>query len=152
MESIGSIGNALAHGLQKLRLSEKSDAHVKTNGIASSELAATTVLDENEERASQPEPTGSKADSSPQNMVNGAGLTGKEGSQPKPDDGPEANMSAPEIRVNGDAGEGFVNKDILGPEDDEDGDEQPISTRNDDVVGEAKKKKKKKSKSKRGLV
>ena len=57
----------------------------------------------------------------------------------------------PTVEVNGETREkGYVNHDIVGPEDEDDGEAQVIPDRDNAVSGPAKRKKK--SKSKRGLV
>ena len=57
----------------------------------------------------------------------------------------------PDIEINGKPEEDFVNNNIMGPEDEDDGDNHPLPERDTADVGE-KTKRKKKPKSKRGLV
>ena len=58
----------------------------------------------------------------------------------------------PDIQINGETEAEQVNKDILGPEDEEDGETPILQSSGNTDVGLKKKKTKKKSKSKRGLV
>lgn len=119
---------AAADRVQGLQIIDENNVPEKTVWVASKDLNATStkLLETHGDDAQQ---------ANPQSLVHG-----------------EANTNdVPDIQINGEPEAEHVNKDIMGPEDEEDRETRILQNSGNTTVGQTKKHKKK-SKSKRGLV
>lgn len=169
MESYGLKSNTVAN-----QASVEDYADSKTNRYGSIDFVPATTSNEKGSDVNEPAPADlgfslatnenvkGSVESSTENSIKNATSNGVS-QEDTNDDGsrtvdPPANghneastNGVPGIPINGEPEQNeYVNKDIMGPEDEEDGEDQTLVGR--DTADAGQKKKKKKSKSKRGLV
>lgn len=161
-------GNAVANPLQQLQRTDGSTALVASNGVATKDPLSSALKENHQENPISNSVDQQRLDKSQVTFIDsgktmpGTRTNGTPAVDPMDNDTKNASPTTsgheeankdqiPDIQINGGAGEGPVNADIMGPEDDDGGDDAPLFERGSTEVGQ-KTKKKKKSKSKRGLV
>ena len=175
METTELTVGAAADRIQDLQITNGKNVPETAESVASKDLNATTPkvddIDANRNPSADP---GTNSVSNHTTYTNGshAITTGNDMTEPTTNDhvvpgfidndaqqakpqsfvhGEASTSDAPDIKINGEPEAEHVNKDIMGPEDEEDGETRISQNCGNTNVGQ-KKKTKKKSKSKRGLV
>ena len=175
METTELTVGAAADRVQGLQITTENNVPEKTESVASKDFnAATTKVDDI--HANRNPSTGPSANSVSNHTTHTnrshaitagndmtepttndhvvSGFIDNDAQQAKPQNfvhGEASTSDVPDIQINGEPEAEYVNKDIMGPEDEEDGETPILQDCGTTNVGQ-KKKTKKKPKSKRGLV
>ena len=156
MDANGGKNDILAHQVQDLSITNDQNMPMKPEGIDGRGVSSETAreLNDSNVNGSHPLKDGNKATTPPSHGFSECNTTSNEASTADhTTNGIKEGKTdgIPDIHINGEPEEDHVNMDIMGPEDEDDGDVRTLAAHDSASVGQ-KSKKKKKSKSKRGLV